>query len=303
MLLRWLVTNYVQQAARQQLEGMVVDALGNRAGPGPAGQPVASDGQAAPASEPPPCDVACLFALGVEAGGLVDLLQGYFAARCPNYKFHQGQLASRQVLVAQTGVGQEAAARATAELIELHHPAWVVSTGFAGGLVPDFGRGHLLMADSVVDQNDRQWDVGLKVPADQLPRAVHVGRLLTVDHLVRSSDEKRTLAERHHAVACDMETAAVAEACRQAKVRFLAVRIISDSLDDNLPPEVEKLLDQKNLASKLGAATAAIWNRPSTVKDLWRLQEEALKASDRLARFLVGVIEQLDVARERAPAE
>ena len=70
--------------------------------------------------------------------------------------------------------------------------------------------------------------------------------------------------------------------------RFLSVRIISDGLDDRLPPEVERMLDQHSLAGKLGAATRAIFQRPGSVKDMWKLQEIAHRASDRLANFLVG---------------
>ena len=40
-------------------------------------------------------------------------------------------------------------------------------------------------------------------------------------------------------------------------------------------------------------AAGAIFNRPSSVKDMWNLREEAIKASDRLAKFLEGTVEQL----------
>ena len=90
-----------------------------------------------------------------------------------------------------------------------------------------------------------------------------------------------------------METFAVAKACAAAGRRLLSVRIISDAVDDELPPEIEHLLHQKTLAGKLGAAAGAVLNRFSAAKDLWQLREDALKASDRLAKFLVGVVEQL----------
>ena len=90
-----------------------------------------------------------------------------------------------------------------------------------------------------------------------------------------------------------METLAVADVCRREKVRFLSVRVISDALDDELPQEIERLLDQKSLASKLGAAAGAVFNRPSSVKDMWNLKEQAIQASDRLARFLASTIAQL----------
>ncbi len=293
MILRWLVSNFLREAAEAKLQEFVAEAAGGRADQAAADQGAAPDGEAAP--EPPPtCDVACLFALGVESGGLVDLLHEVGRRRYRSYVGHLGQLGDQRVLVAESGVGRQAATRATQELLARHQPRWIVSTGFAGGLVPQMRRGHCLMADSLEDTEGRHWNVGLKISAEQLPPNVHLGKLLTVDRLVHTPEHRRELAEKHQALACDMETAAVAEVCRQTHTRFLAVRIISDSVDDKLPVEVEKLMGQDHWASKLGAATAAIWNRPGTVKDLWRLREEALQASDRLARFLAGVVRQLD---------
>ena len=74
---------------------------------------------------------------------------------------------------------------------------------------------------------------------------------------------------------------------------LLPVRIITEAVDDQLPIEIEVLLEQKSLAAKLGAATGALFRRPSSVKDMWKVKEDALKASDRLARFLVDVVGQL----------
>jgi adenosylhomocysteine nucleosidase len=105
--------------------------------------------------------------------------------------------------------------------------------------------------------------------------------------------EKEQLAEEHAALGCDMETFAVVEACQQAKTICMSVRVVSDGLEDELPREIEQLLGQTTLAAKLGAAAGAIFQRPSSVKDMWKLKEDAIKASDRLARFLTGVIAQL----------
>jgi hypothetical protein len=71
------------------------------------------------------------------------------------------------------------------------------------------------------------------------------------------------------------------------------VRIITDTLDDELPKEIERLLDQSSTAARWGAAAGALFHQPSRIKDLWNLKEEAVKASDRLAKFLVGVVAQL----------
>ena len=95
-----------------------------------------------------------------------------------------------------------------------------------------------------------------------------------------------------------MESWEVAAVCRERKVRFLAVRIISDALEDELPPEIERLARPSHAARRVGAAVGAIWRRPGSFKDMLRLREEALVASDRLASFLQGVVAQLTAETE-----
>ncbi|MDA1054953.1 MAG: nucleoside phosphorylase [Planctomycetota bacterium] len=285
MMLRWLVSNLVRQTAQTQLRSVVTEAMrgGQEAEQEAGGEPL------------PPVDVAVVFALSVESGGLVDLLQERITTRCHAHTEHRGQLNGRQVLVVESGVGQDAANAMTADLIGLYQPNWVISAGFAGALQGELRRGHILMADEVADATGRRLSIGLTVDHASMEASpsLHVGRLLTVDQLIRTRSQKEQLGAEHEALACDMETLAVADACARAGTKFLSVRIISDSIDDELPKEIEGLLSQDSLVGKLGAAAGAIVHRPSCVKDLWKLKENALKATDRLARFLTGVIDQL----------
>mgnify|MGYP001580188125 CR=1 FL=1 len=68
---------------------------------------------------------------------------------------------------------------------------------------------------------------------------------------------------------------------------------MTETVDDQLPADVDRLLHQKTAVAKLGAAAGSVWRRPSVAKDLWRFNEDALKASDRLARFLSGLVKNL----------
>jgi adenosylhomocysteine nucleosidase len=192
-------------------------------------------------------------------------------------------------------MGQVASATAALEAIQLHHPRWLIAAGFASALGPELKRGHVLMANEITDTAGSRIPLDLHLDPSSLQNnpALHIGRLLTIDHLVRSPEERRQLAANHQARACDLESWGAAEACRQAKVRFLAVRIMSETVDDELPVDVEKTLQQKTAAARLGAAAGSVWRRPSVAKDLWRFNEDALKASDRLGRFLSGLVGNL----------
>jgi adenosylhomocysteine nucleosidase len=289
MFLRMLISHFAREAATRKLREVVDSEFRRRMTP---------DEQDGAPQEVPPCDVLVAMALSVESTSFVDRLERGDSLRCASFVEHSGTLAPQRVVVIETGVGREAAARAVDDAIAVHQPAWVVSAGFAAGLRDELRRGQMLMADRVADVRGGELSVGFSIdPAVVAANpALHVGRLVTVDAIVRTTKEKRLLAEQHDALACDMESAAVAEVCRLRQTRFLSVRVISDAVDDELPREIERLLAQDSLAGKLGAAAGALLGRPSAVKDFWKLRDQAFKSAERLATFLTGVLPQLTTA-------
>jgi adenosylhomocysteine nucleosidase len=288
-MLQWVLHQWLRQTAHQKvMESVAAAAQQVRDG--------ATEPEADETSEPtPPCDIALLFALQIEAAGILDAAPHLTTLRNATFVEHLGAWQKKQIVVAECGVGQKAAAQATADVIALHQPQWVVSAGFAGALVEELPRGHMLMPDVIVDEEGSESSVGFNLSAEALAQSpkLHVGKLLTVNEVVRTAEQKRALAERYQAVAVDMETAAIARVCREQKTRFLSIRIISDALDDELPLEIEALMQPGTLARKAGRLAGALWNRPSSVKDMWQLREDAIKYADRLAKFLRGVLPQL----------
>ena len=89
-----------------------------------------------------------------------------------------------------------------------------------------------------------------------------------------------------------MESFAIAKLCHERKTRFMAVRAVSDDLTADLPSEVLSLVGETG-SVRVGAVIGALWKRPGSYKDLWRLRENAILASERLASFLDGVVRQL----------
>jgi adenosylhomocysteine nucleosidase len=281
-MLQYLLQQWLRQAAQQKL----MEAIAQERERG-----------AAPAQDTPttPVQVAILFALKMEAAGVMDAALDLYTTYNATFVEHVGPWLGRQVCVAEIGTGFAAARQAAEDLIAIHKPQWVISAGFAGGLVDAAPRGHFVMADTIATESGEPLSVGFRMdPAvlAQTPK-LHVGKLVTVKQIVRTPAAKRALAESAGAIACDMESAAIAEACRAAKTRFLSVRIISDGVADELPKEIERLMASRTFARQLGAAAGAILKRPAAIQDLWRLREDALKYSDRLAKFLAGVIPQL----------
>lgn len=283
MVWQAILRNWLQQQAKAKFYESVADAQRQQA----AG--------AEPGATPAPCDVGLVFALGIEQGGLEDLLRDVVTIKGSDFIARQGRLKGRNVVLIEAGVGPLAAARGTQALLAGHRPAWVISAGFSGALDPKLKQGDIIMADSIADGEGHRLSIDFKISPEAAAATpgLHVGRLLTVDRIVRLPEEKRALGEQHEALAVDMESWAVGEVCRQAKTRFMAVRIVSDAVDHELPADIERLAKQKTQAARIGAAAGAIFRRPSSIKDMLKLKEDALVASDKLAKFLSGVITQL----------
>ncbi len=288
-VLQHILTQWLANAARQKIQEQAIKAARTQL----EGGAVADQEQ--PAYRLRSCDVGVVFALGIEGGGLEDLLDGVVLVHGGGFKSRQGGFRGRHVVLLESGAGREAARRGTAALIVGHRPQWIVSAGFCGGLQPQVRRGDIVMANNVADLEGRRLAIDLRMSPESLAglRGVHVGRMLTVDRIIRTPAEKRELGQQHHALAVDMETSAVAETCASENVRFLAIRIVSDAIDDELPPDLDRLIQQPTTVGRLGAALGAIVNRPSSIKDMLKLKEDALVCSDKLAKFMSGVIEQL----------
>jgi adenosylhomocysteine nucleosidase len=190
------------------------------------------------------------------------------------------------------GTGARRAKQATHALIDAFQPTWILSVGFSGALVDGLALGEIVVGDSLVGHPGGaklEIDLGME-PAPN--SGIHVGRLCMVDHIVRKVEEKRTLAKATGAVAVDMESLAVAQVCSKRGTRFMAVRVISDDLSSDLPPEVLAILGSK-VTIRAGALFGAVLKRPGAVKDLWGIREQAVEAAGHLGRFLDGTIRQL----------
>ncbi|MDX1962325.1 MAG: hypothetical protein SFX18_04185 [Pirellulales bacterium] len=263
-----------------------------------------------PSPVPP---IGLVFALEIEAGGMLDRLQHKVTTTGQGYKGqgftivtgHLPELSSTlfgsadspdhtthprdrpAIAIAYAGAGKQAATVATQALIAGHHPRWVISAGFAGALQPELAVGDLLLPTGV--QNAQGEKLAIDVQGRPPPPGeakIHHGWLYTADRVVTTAASKLALGQSSEALAVDLETFAVAQLCVREKLRFLAVRIISDHAGEDLPPDVAGLMRPQSTARLLGRVLGGIFRRPQIVPELWRLREQALLATDRLADFL-----------------
>ena len=124
-----------------------------------------------------------------------------------------------------SGIGRQAARRATEALITLCHPETVQSVGYAGALTPALKVGELIRPARITDAGDgSSLEIG------------HGHGILVTASCTATSEQKRRFAEMYRADAVDMEAAAVAKGAEARGIRFSALKVISDSVDFDMPP-------------------------------------------------------------------
>jgi len=239
-------------------------------------------------------DVGVVVALSIEAGCFSDRLGVKSNVRGNGFEVIQGFLGKRPIALMLCGVGAEAAERGTEALLAGHHPRWVISAGFAGGLQPQLKRGDLVLATHVQNAAGKLLAIDFRGSLPPPPGlTIFQGKVLTSDRILASVDEKRAVGQSTGALAVEMETLSVAQVCAAAGQRFLSLRVISDAMDEEVPRDVEKLIAAKTGIQRAGTIIGGLFRRPSMVKDLWRLQEQALVSAENLAKGLETLIAAL----------
>lgn len=150
--------------------------------------------------------------------------------------------------VVRSGIGKAGAARAATEFILREHPDCIVNSGCAGGIGADvrvfdivvgtqyayhdvdcgdgFLPGQLQGEPQRFDADPALLQTALSVQAG---RPLHAGLICSGDQfLTTPEDDARVLAIYPDALACDMESTAIAQVCRHYGVPFLSFRLISD---------------------------------------------------------------------------
>ncbi|MEW5871309.1 MAG: hypothetical protein AB1894_18700 [Chloroflexota bacterium] len=186
-------------------------------------------------------------------GALNSELHGMFKSiaveqRTPwhTWRIVEGVYAGRQVLLVRTGMGKDPALHAAGHILK-HYPArMVISLGFAGSIDPRLQAGDLLLCRRLFCDSPVTADKGYASDGKLLARAARAlkgtaltlltGDTLTVDRLVAQPAEKQQLRSAYGVQAVDMESYWLAETAARRGLPFLAVRAISDGLDESLPP-------------------------------------------------------------------
>jgi nucleoside phosphorylase len=224
-----------------------------------------------------------------------------------SYSFYRGTVFENDVDVLLTGIGWEgekSSNRPRFVLRELlkNAPDVCISTGLAGGLKADMRCGDIVAASEV---SLRMGGDTFRSGSNLLAIARDCGariekRQITETHIVSDSSAKSALANFGDFV--DMEGYYILQIVSGTRVPAISVRAISDTLEQNLPPGIEKFVDRQGHVQAL-PLLKAIAAHPGRIPSLLSFGAHSRDAAVSLADFLDRFLEAAGEDRSEAQAK
>jgi len=216
---------------------------------------------------------------------------------------YEARIGAANVRVVLTGVGAAHARRAM-QLALVEKPDFCVSSGLAGGLRVGQRVGEVLTARAVLASCGV---VFVKSDARLLGAAVQCGAreiptIRSVERVVNSAEEKARLAVSADAV--EMESFAVLSEAQNARVPAVAIRVIGDTAEEDLPLDFNRILGREGRVSP-SRLFVELARNPLRVPAVARLGRQSQRAATQLALFLdryVGLL-AAEQGREQFVAE
>lgn len=183
--------------------------------------------------------------------------------------FCEGILWKHPVVVVRSGIGKVNMAICTQILIDVFKVEALINTGVAGGLYSELSIGDIVLSseamqhdmdatgfgykkgeiprmDTYVFKADEGLIQAAKEACETVNTDIHcfVGRVVTGDQFIQSSEKKAQLIHDFGGYCAEMEGAAMAQVAFLNHIPFLVIRAISDKADDSAQMSYEQFEKQ-----------------------------------------------------------
>jgi len=186
-----------------------------------------------------------------------------------------GRLNGKPVAMVANGPGPKLAGAAVDAVKANQKMDALISIGFCGGLQTSLGACDIFLATEVN---------GVATLAPSSSRPFKTGKLLSMDRVVSTAAEKAALAE--NADAMEMEAAGVAARAKQYNVPFYAVRVVTDTCDEDFPVDFNQMRSGDGRFSRARIIAAALRRPPTLIPQLMKLNKRTKRAAQALGDFL-----------------
>jgi nucleoside phosphorylase len=227
--------------------------------------------------------IAITFALPAESSDFVNLLQKPDRSSCEGVI--RGDLHGKAVSLLHTGVGEKVCRDRIEHFFQGERFQYLISAGFAGALDKELRIGDLVVAENFSTPKLLQSPT-LKLPDDR----VFVGKLLTAPGMIDSAADRERLAAETGAIAVDMETKFITEACAKHDTPMLSLRAISDTPSEPFPAPPNVLFDLERQKTDLMQLSAWLVLHPGAISRLNTFRQRIAGARKNLTSALEEIV-------------
>jgi adenosylhomocysteine nucleosidase len=203
----------------------------------------------------------------------------------------QAQIGRATVDFVVTGMGMENARRGAEVAMAAPHTICIAS-GFSGSLKETHKVGDVLAARAVqlLDKSKTIECSRNLFWAACVNGAIQAKMFLTTDKVIATAEEKQRLSPFADAV--DMESFAILLAAKEKKLPVVAIRVVSDRFDEDMPANVDMTVDERGRV-KIGGVVRHVASHPLQLPALIRLGRKSHTAAEALCHFLEAFINEL----------
>ena len=209
-------------------------------------------------TEQKPVRIGIIGAMDAEVASLREEAGAAGSIRIADMEFCEGRLDGREVVIAKCGMGKVNAGICAQIMVTRFGVNRLINTGVAGSLDARLRIGDFVVSSEAVQHDYDVSPIGFRpgeipytglvaFPADESLRAlalravrenapnsaVFEGRVCSGDAFIASGAQKESIRQRFGGLCCEMEGAAIAQACHLNHVPWVVIRAISDSADDS----------------------------------------------------------------------
>lgn len=251
--------------------------------------------------------IAILAALRQEISGLEKGMMVEELRQDGNSRLLKGRYRGQEIILTQMGPGRANAERAASLVITEYSPEAMVCVGFAGGLKPEVKGGDLVLCESLYslthEKNLTQPQFSdkalVQLAVETLRREgldFHRGSSLTVSEEATTPRKKESLQQSIPADIVDMENYWLAKQAARRGIPFVALRAISDAVDQPLP-EGQAFVDMKGDIDRRKLALYVLVH-PGSIMAFLRLFANTRRARTNLTAFVTAFVDGLRSAEE-----
>ncbi|MEI6206886.1 MAG: hypothetical protein WCP20_08890 [Desulfuromonadales bacterium] len=237
-------------------------------------------------------NIAFIVAMPEEFRSVICHVGSPVSMRIGQYKACSGTFAGHDIMVLQSGMGFDNAAKGAATLIGVVRPDIVISAGFCGGIAPDLGVGDVVVATrlailtgGVVDEVQVEpAAVGRNFVAGQAASTNRVfgGLFISTPVVISKAHIAAMLPDGAPHPVVEMESAAIALIAAENGIPFIGFRSVSDPADEELGFSPDEFCDPQ-MRVRPRKVLLTVLRKPHIIPQLFRLAGNSRIAAKNLS--------------------